>query len=264
MRLIIRNKNIYCLGCVSGRFQRYQALYELEGCVGHSPGDHGRCHWMHVMIRNKNICGLGLRIWTVSEILGFFMKWMGRGMPVNNPRGPRSVSLDASYPTKQEYMWTRVGIWKVSVILGLLWSDGVWACSRRSLWNPLANLLSIISQTFTANRPVVTENSSRQNVGEFRHVSRGPFECNSELWNARAKLHIHIYLIPKFRIIRSEVTENSSGQNLGGKKKKKKRVNVEIDHEYSTVILSLPLIQEAQLSVSGEIMCTILVNRLED
>ena len=30
------------------------------------------------------------------------------------------------------------------------------------------------------------------------------------------------------------------------------------------VILSLPLIQEGQLSVSGEGMCTILVNRLED
>ena len=40
---------------------------------------------------------------------------------------------------------------------------------------------------------------------------------------------------------------------------------VEIDHEiFSTVILSLPLIQEGQLSVSGDRMCTILVNRLED
>ena len=40
---------------------------------------------------------------------------------------------------------------------------------------------------------------------------------------------------------------------------------VEIDHEiFSTVILSLPLIQEGQLSVSGERMYTILVNRLED
>ena len=40
---------------------------------------------------------------------------------------------------------------------------------------------------------------------------------------------------------------------------------VEIDHEiFSTVILSLPLIQEGQLPVSGERMCTILVNRLED
>ena len=41
--------------------------------------------------------------------------------------------------------------------------------------------------------------------------------------------------------------------------------SVEIDHEiFSTVILSLPLIQEGQLSVSGERMCTVLVNRLED
>ena len=40
---------------------------------------------------------------------------------------------------------------------------------------------------------------------------------------------------------------------------------VEIDLEiFSTVILSLPLIQEGQLSVSGERMRTILVNRLED
>ena len=40
---------------------------------------------------------------------------------------------------------------------------------------------------------------------------------------------------------------------------------VETDHEiFSTVSLSLPLIQEGQLSVSDERMCTILVNRLED
>ena len=40
---------------------------------------------------------------------------------------------------------------------------------------------------------------------------------------------------------------------------------VEIDHKiFSMVILSLQLIQEGQLSVSGERMCTILVNRLED
>ena len=40
---------------------------------------------------------------------------------------------------------------------------------------------------------------------------------------------------------------------------------VEIDHEiFSAAILSLPLIQEGQLSVSGERMCTVLVNRLED
>ena len=40
---------------------------------------------------------------------------------------------------------------------------------------------------------------------------------------------------------------------------------VEIDHEiFCRVVLSLPLIQEGQLLVSGERMCTILVNRLED
>ena len=40
---------------------------------------------------------------------------------------------------------------------------------------------------------------------------------------------------------------------------------VKIDNEiFSTVILSLQLIQEGQLSVSGKRMCTILVNRLED
>ena len=40
---------------------------------------------------------------------------------------------------------------------------------------------------------------------------------------------------------------------------------VEIDHEiFSKVILSLPPIQEGQLSVSGERICTILVKRLED
>ena len=48
------------------------------------------------------------------------------------------------------------------------------------------------------------------------------------------------------------------------KKSKKFRIGL-FDHEiFSTVILSLPLIQEGQLSVSGERMCTILVNRLED
>ena len=40
---------------------------------------------------------------------------------------------------------------------------------------------------------------------------------------------------------------------------------VEIDYEIlSTVILSLLLIQEGQLSVSVKRMCTILVNRWED
>ena len=40
---------------------------------------------------------------------------------------------------------------------------------------------------------------------------------------------------------------------------------METDHDvFSTVILSLPLIQEGQLSVSDERMCTVKVNRLGD
>ena len=40
---------------------------------------------------------------------------------------------------------------------------------------------------------------------------------------------------------------------------------VEIEREiFSTVILSLPLIREGKLSVTGERMCTVLVNCLED
>ena len=40
---------------------------------------------------------------------------------------------------------------------------------------------------------------------------------------------------------------------------------MEIDREiFSMVTLSLPLIQEGQLPVSGKRLCTILVNRLED
>ena len=40
---------------------------------------------------------------------------------------------------------------------------------------------------------------------------------------------------------------------------------VETDHEiFSMVILTLPLIQEGELSISGERMCTILVNHLKE
>ena len=39
---------------------------------------------------------------------------------------------------------------------------------------------------------------------------------------------------------------------------------VEVDHEiFSSVILFLPLIQKGQLSVSGERICTLLVNHVE-
>ena len=57
----------------------------------------------------------------------------------------------------------------------------------------------------------------------------------------------------------------ASRRPTGDPRRGRQHFFVEIDHEiFSTVILSLPLIQEGQLSVSGERMCTILANRLED
>ena len=41
-------------------------------------------------------------------------------------------------------------------------------------------------------------------------------------------------------------------------------VGIGLIMKFFTAILFLPLIQEGQLSVSGERICTILVNRLED
>ena len=55
------------------------------------------------------------------------------------------------------------------------------------------------------------------------------------------------------------------GRGFNPRRRGRQHSFVEIDHEiFSTVILSLPLIQEGQLSVSGERGCTIQVNRLED
>ena len=58
--------------------------------------------------------------------------------------------------------------------------------------------------------------------------------------------------------------ERGTGMKVKTQKKSRQHSFMEIDHEiFSMVILSLPLIQEGQLSVSGERMCTVLVNPLE-
>ena len=58
--------------------------------------------------------------------------------------------------------------------------------------------------------------------------------------------------------MRMRLVIRSSGLTLQGQQ----HSFMEIDHEiFSMVLLILPLIQEGQLSVSGERMCTILVNR---
>ena len=70
--------------------------------------------------------------------------------------------------------------------------------------------------------------------------------------------------IAKF-LIRLHISDWRPGDRGFNPRRGRQHSFVEIDHEiFSTVILSLPLIQEGQLSVSGERMCTILVNRLED
>ena len=54
-------------------------------------------------------------------------------------------------------------------------------------------------------------------------------------------------------------------QEVAGSKPVSNILSWRFDHEiFSMAILSLPLIQEGQMSVSGKRMCTILANRLED
>ena len=78
-----------------------------------------------------------------------------------------------------------------------------------------------------------------------------------------------ISLLKRFRPASVAQLDTPSDWRPGGRgfnpRRGRQHSFVEIDHEiFSTVILSLPRIQEGQLSVSGERMCTILVNRLED
>ena len=71
-------------------------------------------------------------------------------------------------------------------------------------------------------------------------------------------------MLKKDKLLTRTYTEYPGGRGFDPRRGRQQSF-VEIDHEiFSTVILSLPLIQEGQLSVSGERMCTILVNRLED
>ena len=93
-------------GWGSERFPRYNTFYEMKG-VGHAPGDpfriHGPCHFMRLIIRNKNIHDLWVGIWTVSEILSILWKGVGHA-PRGHPGVPRSMSLNEPYLKEQDYM----------------------------------------------------------------------------------------------------------------------------------------------------------------
>ena len=77
---------------------------------------------------------------------------------------------------------------------------------------------------------------------------------------------ICVHFLPKDAVAQLDAPSNWRPGGRGFNPRRGRQHSfVETDHEiFSTVILSLPLIQEEQLSVSGERMCTILVNRLED
>ena len=88
----------------------------------------------------------------------------------------------------------------------------------------------------------------------------------SSCWSCRALAQIRLTLFEPASVAQLDAPSDWRPGGRGFNPRRGRQQSfVEIDHEmFSTVILSLPLIQEGQLSVSGERMCTILVNRLED
>ena len=99
--------------------------------------------------------------------------------------------------------------------------------------------------------------SSLQPVARFQHNFRNiPLMPSTKIAKLLAGLGGSVGCAVRLETRRSRVQTPRQGRQHSF---------VEIDHEiFSTVILSLPLIKEGQLSVSGKRMCTILVNRLED
>ena len=69
-------------------------------------GTQGWCHWMHLIIMNNNIYGLGVRFWTVSETLR--LTW-NEGGGVYSWGTHSRVSLNASFHNKQHF-WFRGGV----------------------------------------------------------------------------------------------------------------------------------------------------------
>ena len=109
------------------------------------------------------------------------------------------------------------------------------------------DLYAIENGTLTAER----------NVNEILDVHVRPY--------AGAKGPDFILMDGNARAHRARITNRYLEQAGFNPRRGRQHSFVEIDHEiFSTVILYLPLIQEGQLSVSGERMCTILVNRLEE
>ena len=102
-------------------------------------------------------------------------------------------------------------------------------------------------QSFKAMSPLIPEKEYFLNV--FTIYRHGSYICHM---TKLILIHFHFLVHKSWR---------SGGRGFNPRRGWQHSF-VEIDHEiFSMVILSLPLIQEGQLSVSGERMCAILVNR---
>ena len=101
-----------------------------------------------------------------------------------------------------------------------------------------------------------------------RPVARGPLVCKIllvECFFSSMRLLHYTDLEPASVAQLAAPSVWRSGGREFNPRRGRQHSFMETDHEiFSTVILFLPLIQEGHLSVSGERMCTILVNRLED
>ena len=159
-------------------------------------------------------------------------------------------------------------------------------CAQRrlnQLWHPHPSSLSACRNFASlAIKIALTEDSVQTARIRLAHISKGTFSVvTAHLITFAQDMIIRIHHIRRYlhSILKHQAALASrprwliwmrrptGDQLVAGFNPRRGRQHsfVEIDHEiFSTVILSLPLIQEGQLSVSGERMCTILVNRLED
>ena len=98
------------------------------------------------------------------------------------------------------------------------------------------------------------------------HNYRGAQSSDFVVFKLQRELQrVYFYLLPTSVAQLDALSDWRPGGRGFNPRRGRQHSFMETDHEiFSTVILSLPLIQEGQLSVSGERMCTILVNRLED
>ena len=96
-------------------------------------------------------------------------------------------------------------------------------------------------------------------------LSRHMAVCSAFVWGAQCSMPVRLsHWLASVAQLDAPSNWRPGGRGFNPRRGRQHSF-VEIDHEiFSTVILSLPLIQEGQLSVSGERMCTIQVNRLEN